>query len=161
MDLSSGLQTFLAAMTPIGELRLSIPLAVFQYDLPWYQALGWSLAGNMVPVFLLVGGLERGAAWLRRSPNNPLSRLLQWRTERLRATQNDRFRRYGAVALVVLVAIPLPFTGAWTGSLAAWVFQIPPRQAIPLIALGVLIAGIIVTALTVTGIAIGEWFLKE
>ena len=57
--------------------------------------------------------------------------------------------------MVVLVAIPLPMTGAWTGSLAAWVFHIPPRSAIPLISLGVLIAGVIVTLLVEGGIQSG------
>ena len=60
------------------------------------------------------------------------------------------------MALIILVAIPLPMTGAWTGSLAAWVFQIPPIQAIILIGLGVFIAGIIVTILTLSGIEISS-----
>jgi uncharacterized membrane protein len=64
------------------------------------------------------------------------------------------------VVLVAFVAIPLPFTGAWTGSLAAWVFQVPPRSAIPLIALGVVIAGGVVTAVTLTGIGLSGLFLQ-
>jgi uncharacterized membrane protein len=104
----------------------------------------------MVPVFVLVLGLERVSNLLLRFPN-PVGHLLDWRSRRLRLTQSERFRRYGPAVLVLFVAIPLPFTGAWTGSLAAWVFQVPPRTAIPLIALGVLIAGIVVTAVTLTG----------
>ena len=69
--------------------------------------------------------------------------------------QGRRFHTYGDMALVLLVAIPLPMTGAWTGSMAAWVFNIPARRAIPLIGLGVVIAGIIVTALTLSGIRLG------
>jgi uncharacterized membrane protein len=55
----------------------------------------------------------------------------------------------------VLIAIPLPITGAWTGSLTSWAFGIPARKAIPLIALGVVFAGIIVTILTESGIRLG------
>lgn len=154
MDLSALLSTFLAAMTPIGELRLSIPLGIWKFQLPWYQALPVSILGNIVPVLVLVPGLERVAQLLRRF-RNPAVRVLDWRAERLRRTHGGRFQRYGPLALVVLVAIPLPMTGAWTGSLAAWVFHIPPRSAIPLISLGVLIAGVIVTLLVEGGIQSG------
>ncbi|MFQ5860407.1 MAG: COG2426 family protein [Dehalococcoidia bacterium] len=153
MDATDFLKIFAWAMTPIGELRLSIPLAIVDMGMPWYQALLLSLAGNMVPVLFLVLGLERIARVLQSFPN-PLGRLLAWRSERLRRVHQERFRKYGAVLLVALVAIPLPFTGAWTGSLAAWVFQVPARTAIPLIALGVLIAGTVVTALTVAGVQV-------
>ena len=146
--------TFLAAMIPIGELRLAIPLAIYSLDVPWYLALPIAVAGNMVPVLLLVPGLHRLSRILLSFPN-PAGRAFTWYTERLERVQSRRFQRYGTMALVVLVAIPLPMTGAWTGSLAAWVFRIPIRQAIPLIALGVLIAGVVVTILTLSGIELG------
>jgi len=120
---------------------------MYQYDMPWYQALVWSVLGNMVPVPPLLWGLGLIASLLLRFPN-PLGRLLLWREARLRRGYGARFQRYGAWALVPLVAIPLPFTGAWTGCLAAWVFQVPPRRALPLIGAGVVIAGGIVTLLT-------------
>ncbi|MDP6510028.1 MAG: small multi-drug export protein [Dehalococcoidia bacterium] len=144
------LWVLLAAMTPVGELRLAIPLGIQGLGMHWTPVLALSLIGNMVPVFVLVLGLDRVPNLLQRFPN-PVRHLLDWRSRRLRLTQSERFRRYGPAVLVLFVAIPLPFTGAWTGSLAAWVFQVPPRTAIPLIALGILIAGIIVTAVTLTG----------
>ena len=67
-------------------------------------------------------------------------------------TYHGHYQRYGALALVGLVAVPLPFTGAWTGSVVAWAFRVPPRTAIPLILLGVVIAGVAVTILTQAGI---------
>ena len=149
----------LAAMTPVGELRLSIPLGIHGLEMPWYLVLSLSLVGNMVPVFILVLGLERVAALLMRS-TNPAGAFLAWRAHRLRLTQSKRFRRYGAAALILFVAIPLPITGAWTGSLAAWVFQVPPRTAIPLIAVGVLLAAGIVTGATLAGIALGGFLLN-
>ena len=82
--------------------------------------------------------------------------MLDWRTQSLLRMYDRRFAKYGATFLVVLVAIPLPITGAWTGSLAAWAFGIPARKAIPFIALGIVIAGVIVTVLTITGIKIGD-----
>lgn len=154
------LVTFVAAMTPVGELRLAIPLAITQYDVPWLAALLISFVGNMVPVLLLVPSLNRLSRFLLSFPN-PAGRLLIWQGERLRRAQSSRFDRYGALALIILVAIPFPMTGAWTGSLAAWTFRIPTRRAITLIALGVLIAGLIVTLLTLSGIELGNFILDK
>ena len=159
LSIPQALQVFLWAMTPFGELRLAIPLGILSLDMPWYQVFLLSLVGNMVPVPLLLLGLERANRVLQRFPN-PAGRLLEWRTRRLRQAHTGHFQRYGPLFLVTLVAIPLPFTGAWTGSLAAWVFQVPPRTAIPLIALGVLIAAVVVTSLTMAGVQI-SLFLKE
>ena len=142
-------------MTPVGELRLSIPLGIYTLDLPWYQVLPVSVVGNIIPVLFIIPGLHVGARLLHRYPTF-LTRMLDWRTESLLRSYNARFAKYGPAFLVVLVAIPLPITGAWTGSLASWAFGIPAKKAIPLIALGVVIAGIIVTVLTEMGIKIGD-----
>ena len=160
MEPSHVLLTFAAAMTPVGELRLAIPLALLTYDLEWYVALPVAAVGNMVPVLILVPGLRRISAILLRFPN-PAGRLLLWQQERVRRVQGPRFEKYGSLALIILVAIPLPMTGAWTGSLASWVFGIPPRRAIPLIALGVAIAGVIVTAVALSGIGLGRIILVD
>ena len=149
------LTTFIAAMTPIGELRLAIPLAIYAREVPWYIALPVAIVGNMIPVLILVPSLNRISKMLL-SFRNPAGSLLKWQTKRLQSAHSLRFQKYGAMALIILVAIPLPMTGAWTGSLAAWVFQIPPIQAAILIGLGVLIAGIIVTILTLSGIEISS-----
>jgi uncharacterized membrane protein len=160
MEFLDLLVTFVAAMTPIGELRLAIPLAIYSYDIVWYVALPIAVVGNVVPVLVLVPGLDCLSRMLS-SFSNPAGKLLTWQENRLRRIQSGRFDRYGALALVILVAIPLPMTGAWTGSLAAWTFRIPPRRAIPLIALGVLIAGIIVTVVTMSGIELGKIILAD
>ena len=141
-------------MTPIGELRFSIPLGIWGLDMAWQPVLLLSLAGNIVPVAPLLFGLERAAPLFDRLPG-PFGRLWRWRTERIRSAYADRVARYGALVLVLIVGIPLPFTGAWTGSLAAWMFQVPKRQAIPSIALGVLLAGGIVTGLVLAGVEAG------
>ena len=152
--IGDALRVFLAAMTPIGELRLSIPLGVWVFDMPWPWVLALSLVGNMVPVAPLLLGLRRVSPALDRLPG-PLGAFWRWRTERVRTSYADRIDRYGALALVLIVGIPLPFTGAWTGSLAAWLFQVPMRRAVPAIALGVLVAGLIVTGLVVAGVEAG------
>ena len=143
--------TFLVSMTPIGELRASIPLGIETYGLPWYRVLPLAVAGNLVPALFWLVVLPRAGDYLVSFPN-PVGRLLLWRSERLRRLQGERFQRHRNVALILLVAVPLPFTGVWSGSLAAWVFEIPFRPALLCIALGAVIAGGVVTALTELGI---------
>ena len=155
MDVVEFLEVFFAAMTPVGELRFSIPLGIYTLDMPWYQVLPISIVGNIIPVLFIIPGRHIAAALLHKYPTF-LTRMLDWRTQSLLRTYNARFAKYGPAFLVVLVAIPLPITGAWTGSLASWAFGIPARKAIPLIALGVVIAGVIVTVLTEMGIKIGD-----
>ncbi len=147
--------TFLWSMTPIGELRLAIPIGMGRYDLPWYGVLPVAVVGNLVPALFWLLALPSLGRLVTRFPN-PVGRVLIWRTEKLRQHNSQRFQKHGALALVLLVAVPLPMTGVWTGSLAAWAFEIPFRKALPLIGLGALAAGCIVTALTGLGIFVSE-----
>ena len=154
MHWDSLLQVFLTAMIPIGELRLSIPFGMYTLGLPWFPVLVASFLGNMVPVFPLILGLQRLSHLWVGFPK-PIGRLVSWRVDRLRFMHSKRFLKYGPTFLVVLVAVPLPFTGAWTGCLAVWAFQIPMRTAIPLIALGVLLSAVIVTLLALASGQVG------
>ena len=149
--MSDELVTFLTAMTPIGELRASIPLGLLTFDLPVWSTFLLSVTGNMVPVPFLILLLRKLGAWLERQ-NNPLGSLLQWRTNNVRSRYAPQLARYGPMSLVLLVAVPLPVTGVWTGSLAVWALHMPLRQGLAAIAAGVLIAGGVVTGLSVAGI---------
>lgn len=131
------------AMVPIIELRGAIPLALGVFEFGRLEAYALGVFGNLIPVPIILWAFppflrftERHVVWLHRL----LSRL-QESTERRHSRRFDRWR---AAALVSFVAIPLPITGAWSGSLAAIVFNVPKKKALPLIALGVLIAGIVV-----------------
>ncbi len=142
------LKLLITAMMPIGELRAAIPLGLTIYNLNFFETFLISVLGNMAPITLIIFLL------------NPISKLLSkhsqffrwffhWLFERTRRKHSKKFEVLEEVALVSFVAIPLPMTGAWTGALASFVFGIPPKKALPLIFLGVLIAGVIVTLLTV------------
>lgn len=158
MDVLDLAQILVAAMTPIGELRLAIPYGVLGLSQPWQSVLPAALVGNVLPPLVLLPLLDRIEKLLGLRPN-PLARLLHWRVAKIRADHNGRFLRWGAPALVLFVALPLPMTGAWTGTLAAWVFRVPYRVAIPLIFLGVGIAGALVTTVTVVGVHAWFWLL--
>ena len=141
------IQTFLLAMTPIGELRASIPVALEIYRLPVWSAFTFSVLGNMVPVVFLLLLLKPVSEWLSHRWYK-FNRFFVWLFERNKRIHSRKFEVWKELALIVLVAIPLPFTGAWTGAICAFIFRIPFKKALPLIFLGVLIAGAVVTALT-------------
>lgn len=144
------IQTFITAMLPVAELRLAIPLAISKLGIPWYYALPTAIIGNIIPVLFLVPGLAIVTKWVQHFPH-PLSTVINWWFTHTKNKHNSKFERYGGPALIFLVALPLPFTGAWTGALACWLFQIPTRQGILFILTGIVISGITVTLLTLAG----------
>ena len=137
---------FSVAASPIVELRGAIPLAINGYGLPVWSAYLFAVAGNLVPILsILVMGFI--STWLSRR-SRVCKMFIEWVFARTRQRHEQKFIKYQSFALILLVAIPLPFTGAWTGSLAAFVFGIPFKKAFPLIAIGVIIAGVIVTLIS-------------
>lgn len=141
----SALITFLMAMVPVIELRGAIPYGVVA-GLSVPLAFVLALIGNLVPVPFLVVFTRKVFEWLRKKSSwlNGIVSRLEAKAER----KKDVVLRYEFWGLVLLVAIPLPGTGAWTGALVAAMMDMRLKRAMPSIALGVLIAGIIVTSIT-------------
>lgn len=137
---------FVSAMAPIGELRGSIPLGLEVYRLDPWTTFFVSVLGNMIPVFFILWLIDPVSEFLRKRFGF-MDRFFSWLFERTRK-HGARFDRWGPFALLFFVAIPLPMTGAWTGALAAFLFGIKMRHAIPILLLGVMVAGIIVTFMT-------------
>jgi len=150
------IETFFLAMTPIGELRASIPIGLVVYHLPWYLVFFVSVIGNLIPVVLLLLFLEPLSKRLS-SECVFFEKFFNWLFKRTRKNTEKKMSKYGYLSLVLFVAIPLPITGAWTGSIMAFLFKIPFKKAFPLIALGVLMAGIIVLSLTSLGFAVEKY----
>jgi uncharacterized membrane protein len=134
---------FVAAL-PIAELRLAIPGAIEFLDTPWYYAFLIAVIGNMLPVPFILLFIEAAVRLLSKVA--VFERFFNWLFERTRR-RGKIIQKYKRIGLVLFVAIPLPVTGAWTGSLAAVLFGIKPKQAFVSIFIGVIIAGIIVTSL--------------
>jgi len=137
-----------ASMLPITELRLSIPYAMSALNFSWYSAFLWSLVGNIIITAILLFTLEPVYKFLMQN-FSVFDKMFNWLFNRTRRKHSKLFDVWGAIALILFVAIPLPGTGAWSGSVAASVFGIKPKKALPLIVSGLAIAGIIVTILTV------------
>ena len=139
------LSVFGLAMVPVFELRGAIPVGVAA-GLPFWTVFLTAFLGNLLPVPFLILFTRRVFEWLR-TKSALLERFVS-RLERKAASKEDLLKKYELLGLCILVAIPLPGTGAWTGSLVAAVFDIRLKHAFPVIALGVLIAGIIVSVVT-------------
>lgn len=143
--------TALIAMIPIAELRVALPVALLVYGMSFWSALFWSVLGNMVPIFFIVFLLKLATDFLMKHWGLA-RRFFNWWFNRVRRRFEGRILKYGInLALVIFVAIPLPLTGAWSGAVAAFLFGIPPRRALILITIGVIIAGLIVALLTFGG----------
>ena len=152
MTLTEILQIVVLSSAPITELRASIPLAMVEFGFHWYEAFFWGILGNTLPVITLPWILLKIEPQMKRF-TPPVHRFLNWRAHKLERQNAKWFVKYGRFSLVPLVAIPFPLTGAWTGCLAAWVFNLHPRDSIPFLTLGVIGAAIIVTAITSLGIS--------
>lgn len=142
----------LIGFLPIAEIRGAVPVGITIYHLSAAATLWWAFLGNFSASLFVLGVLPLLTTLGKRFTllNNTLERIfLHTRTRWFRKHQ-----RFGVWALLIFVAIPLPFTGAWTGSVAAWLFGIPLKRALPLIAAGILISGFIVYLITVSGVSI-------
>ncbi len=139
------ISTFFISMVPIVELRAGLPYGI-ALGLEYPLALTAAVLGNMVPVPFIIIYIRRIFAWLRRhwSALDGLITRLESRAD----VKGDKVRRYGALGLLILVAIPLPGTGAWTGALVAALLDLPLRRAVPVIFAGVCIAAAIMTGIT-------------
>lgn len=138
------LVTFGTAMVPVLELRGAIPMGVAA-GLPPIAACVTAILGNLLPVPFIMLLARRVADWLRGT--GFFGPKIDW-LERRAHLKGRIVRKYRLLGLVVLVAIPLPGTGAWTGALVASVLDIRMRNAIPAIFLGLVIAGMLITFLT-------------
>ncbi len=142
--ISPRIATFFTAMIPIGELRASIPIALSAYGMGIFETYVISVLGNMVPAIAILWILEPVSRFLMNR-FKLFNRFFTWLFNYTRKRHSKRFEKYEGFALVTFVGIPLPFTGAVTGSLIAFVFGIPPKRALLHVFIGLLIAGIIVT----------------
>lgn len=139
------LYTALVSMIPVLELRGAIPFGVaLGLPIPW--ALAAAVVGNLLPVPFIIIYFRRILAFARRA--FPRFDGLLDALERKIHLKGQTVSRYKVLGLCVLVAIPLPGTGAWTGAMVAAFLDMRLKNALPSIALGVLIAGVLVSLLT-------------
>jgi uncharacterized membrane protein len=137
------LSTIGIATLPIVELRGALPTAIDVFELPWGVAIALSIIGNMLPIPFLMLFFDRVERFLRR-----------WRIfrvffdglfRRTRVKGERKVQVWGDIGLILFVAVPFPVTGAWTGTLVAYLLKLNRKRAFLSIFVGVVIAGFIMT----------------
>lgn len=141
-------------MLPVSELRGAIPVAIGVYNLNPVETYFIAVIGNIIPVIFILKYIDSISKYLM-SKHELFNKFFTYLFEHTRKKHNKKFEKWGALALITFVAIPLPITGGWSGALAAFVFGIPFKKALSLISFGIMIAGVIVT-----GLSLGVFGLK-
>ncbi|MBT3412876.1 MAG: small multi-drug export protein [Candidatus Jacksonbacteria bacterium] len=185
--LSHILYTFFLAMTPIGELRAAIPVAIAVYKLDPWLTLMIAAAGNLVPVFFIYIVLKEIEKRIKKSIESTFDlaqnnreefiKTVLEKPEEIKKHLTNKFLLFAFVlysfflrrsyrrwahdhqkmaffSLALFVAIPLPVTGAWTGTALAYLFGIPLGRAFPSILLGIFASALIVTVISLGGVAL-------
>ena len=153
--------TFFISMLPVIELRGSIPVAVvgvpglFEALDPIPAAIV-SVIGNMLPVPFILLFIRRILQWMKGTKR--LAKIANWIESRAHK-KSDRVQRSASLGLLLFVAIPLPGTGAWTGSIIAALLDMRMKYALPAVFAGVLIASVIVTLICTGVLGFLSWML--
>lgn len=137
---------FLISMIPITELRASIPIGIEVYGLPTWKVWVLSVIGDLIPALCILAIAPIANRWAVRT--RFFGPLFTKRLTQAEKAFSGKYEKYGAIGLIIFIGIPLPLTGSWTGSLAAFVFNIPFKKSVFLIALGACLAATIVTLIT-------------
>ncbi|MCX7655169.1 MAG: small multi-drug export protein [Treponemataceae bacterium] len=149
--------TGLLAILPISELRGSIPYAIAQ-GMSWPLAYLYSVGCNalVAPLcWLFLGTFHRilsHLSWYQYFFNRII--------ERARVKIHPQIEKWGWLGVAVFVAIPLPVTGAWTGTLGAWVLGLDKKKTLLSVTIGVALAGLIVTTVILLGLTAFSIFVK-
>ncbi|MBT6650433.1 MAG: small multi-drug export protein [Flavobacteriales bacterium] len=148
----------LLSLLPIAELRGGIPYAIANNINPfiaYFICVGANILAFPI-VFFFLEFLHPLFLKIDLYKN-----LFDKFVIKTRDKLNDKIKKYGFWGLMLFVMIPLPVTGAYTGSFAAWLFNIPKKKAFLSVVLGVVISGIIVTTIMLTGIEAFQFLLKD
>ncbi len=142
---------FLISLTPIGELRAGLPFALFN-EIPVWPAFFICVIANILIFPILMFFLK--VIHHRFMHYDHYRSAFDKFMERTRKKAHKKIEKFGYVGLFLLVAIPLPFTGAYTGTVAAWFFGMNKWKSFLAVSLGVITAGLIVLSVVQGGINI-------
>ena len=139
--------TFFLGMCPIIEIRGAIPVGV-SLGLSYLESFILGFIGNIIPIFFIVKFIGPIFEFFRKWKIFRI--IIDWASNKAtkKIEESTKLQNYTALGLFIFVAIPIPTTGAWVGSLVANFLHVPLKKAFPPLALGVLTAGIIVLAAT-------------
>ena len=134
---------FLVSMIPLLELRGSILAAGFM-NMSFLPTFIAAVIGNMVPIPFILLFIKKIFTWMKKI--NGIKKIPEW-CEKKALSKSEQIEKYGYFGLFLFVAIPLPGTGAWTGSLIAALFNMKTGKSLIAIFLGVCTAGLVMSLL--------------
>lgn len=140
------LAVLICSMIPIIELRGSIPLGAL-LNMPFWLNYLLSVVGNMLPIPVILLFVKVVLNWMAKCKIKLFNKIANW-IFRKADKNRPKIEKFGFWGLYIFVAIPLPGTGAWTGSLVAALIDMRFGKAILAVALGVLTAGVIMTLIS-------------
>ena len=143
---------FFCSMIPIIELRGAIPMGA-SFGLPWWQSYLLSVIGNMLPVPFILLFIKAVLKWMTNSKINFFNKLAGWLNRKVEKNR-DKIAKYSFWGVCLFVAVPLPVTGAWTGSLVAAMIDMKFWKALLSCLFGVMIAGVVMTLISYGAVAI-------
>jgi uncharacterized membrane protein len=146
----------LCSMIPIIELRGAIPLGA-ALEMPWWLNYICAVVGNMLPVPFILLFIKKIIAWMTASRVKIFCKIGGWLTRKAEKNR-EKIEKYSFWGVCLFVAVPLPITGAWTGSLVAAVIDMKFWKALLSCLLGVMIAGVIMTLASYGVVAAFEIF---
>lgn len=132
------------SMVPILELRGGL-IAASLLGVNIVTAIGFCIVGNLIPIPFILLFITPIFRWLKRTK---LFRPLVEKLEKKSMSKSDQIKKYEFLGLVLFVGIPLPGTGAWTGSLIASLLDIKFKKAFPAIICGLILATIIMSIIS-------------
>ena len=134
------------SMIPVTEIRVSIPIGIEFFKMNIFLVWIIAVIGDVIPAIFILYFLPKFHDWLIKK--KIVGKFLKKEMEKAEKAFSGKYSRHGAIALITFVAIPLPFTGSWTGSLAAFIFNIPFKKSLPMIFIGDCLAATIITLVT-------------
>lgn len=143
---------FFCSMIPIIELRGAIPLGA-ALGLPWWQSYLLSVIGNMLPVPFILLLIKAVITWMSGSKVKFFNKIADFLLKRVEK-RRDKIEKYSFWGVCLFVAVPLPVTGAWTGSLVAAMIDMKFWKALLSCLFGVMIAGVVMTLISYGTLAV-------
>jgi len=147
-------QIFFGSMIPWIESRYVIPYALWEFHWELWQVFPLAILGNMFPIPFVLLFFKFVEKFLRKF--RFWTKSMDWLFKRTRERADGKIIKYEYLGLIMFVAVPLPFTGAWTGSLIAYLFDLNFSKSVLTILLGVIISATVTVILYSTGLIL--WF---
>lgn len=147
MTLTDWLLLAILSMAPFWESRYTIPLAISQYSIDPLAAYIWCCAFNILAIPIIYFCVDVVYhRWLHKV--GFIRRIYEWCVRKVSSKEKGILEKWQELGLIIFVAIPIPATGVWTGTLLAWLFELEFKKSVLVLSIGVMLSSAITTLLT-------------